>query len=181
MLFKNIELKGIKTFVDHEGCYCHSGNIYLNKKKVGHFEDDFMCGPMHFDFVSKDVEKELNEASVDALKKYGFMDENDGNVSFLFKDKPIEGVIAYINELLLWSKEIKKLQKKYPQIPCGYLLAYKKKEYMYNENCGSYHHELQETAYSVRLDRAESVQNAKEKLGEADLYVVITDKELIPA
>ena len=181
MLFNNIELKAVKNFVDHEGAMCHSGNIYLNKHKAGHFEDDFMCGPMHFEFVSEDIKKELTKAAVDALKKYGFMNEKDGNVSFLFNDSPIEGVIAYIKDLLLWSKEIKKLQKQHPQIPCGYLLAYKKKETMYNENHGSYHHELQDTAYSVRLDRKESVQNAKEKLGKADLYVVITDKELIPA
>ena len=181
MLFKNIELKGIKTFVDHEGCYCHSGNIYLNKKKVGHFEDDFMCGPMHLDFISEDARKAVHEASIEALKEYGFIKNKKGKVTFLFADSPIEGLIAYVTELIEWNKEAKKLQKKYPNVKTGYLLAYNYKETMYDDTRGSYHHILRDSGFTVNRDNVEKIKelmNEKSMKG-ADVYAIVTDKELI--
>lgn len=60
-----IELKGVKTFRDHEGASIAQGNIYVEGKKVGEWSQDSWGGP---DIISMDKgysEKAFN----DAIKK----------------------------------------------------------------------------------------------------------------
>ena len=45
MKINNVLLKTIKRQLDHEGMeYIYSANIYLGTKKVGIYQEDYMCG-----------------------------------------------------------------------------------------------------------------------------------------
>ena len=39
-----VSIKGLKTFLDHDGCTCYQGNIYLEGKKIGTWSQDYMGG-----------------------------------------------------------------------------------------------------------------------------------------
>ena len=44
-----VEVKAVKNHRDHEGCTIHSGNIYVDGKKIGSWEDSYMSGPPDYD------------------------------------------------------------------------------------------------------------------------------------
>lgn len=60
-----VELKGIKTFRDHEGASIAQGNIYVEGKKVGEWSQDSWGGP---DIISMN-EGYSERAFYDAIKK----------------------------------------------------------------------------------------------------------------
>lgn len=55
-----LSLKSLKKFKDHEGLTCYSGNLYLGRKKIGTWSQDYMSGPDHFDLMEPYSEDELN-------------------------------------------------------------------------------------------------------------------------
>ena len=60
-----VSLKGVKTFVGHEGVSAQ-GNVYYNGKKIGFWSQDTWGGPDRYDF-----DKKLIEGAVEAYKKSG--------------------------------------------------------------------------------------------------------------
>lgn len=53
-------VKSLKSFKDHEGITCYSGNLYLKNKKIGTWSQDYMAGPDHFDLIRPFTEQELD-------------------------------------------------------------------------------------------------------------------------
>ena len=45
-----VEIKNLKSFLDHEECLCYQGNVYLNGKKLGFWSQDSWGGPDIFSF-----------------------------------------------------------------------------------------------------------------------------------
>ena len=56
-----ISVKGLKSFVGHEGEGCYQGNIYIANKKVGFWSQDSWGGPDLFNFDLSYSEKKLSD------------------------------------------------------------------------------------------------------------------------
>ena len=54
-----VEVKAVKNHRDHEGCTIHSGNIYVDGKKIGSWEDSYMSGPPDYDIPDGTVWNDL--------------------------------------------------------------------------------------------------------------------------
>ena len=49
-----VQIKGLKSFKEHEGMNAYQGNVYIDGKKQGFWTQDFSCGADHF-YFSTDV------------------------------------------------------------------------------------------------------------------------------
>lgn len=65
-----IEVKNVKTFLDHEGCQIAQGNVYYKGKKLGFWSQDSWGGPDNFDFDTSILKDE-----VEAYKNSGRVEE----------------------------------------------------------------------------------------------------------
>lgn len=45
-----VQIKSLKSFVEHEGMTAYQGNVYIDGKKAGFWTQDFCCGADHFHF-----------------------------------------------------------------------------------------------------------------------------------
>lgn len=70
---KGVTLKSVKKFEGHEGETLYEGNIYLENKKLGSFEDGDWGGPINVEFDTPE-KKDLFEAR---MKEY--YNENPSN------------------------------------------------------------------------------------------------------
>ena len=81
-----ISLKNVKTFPDHEGCRIAGGDVWYNGKKLGHWQQDYYCGPDNYDFDERVLQKE-----VEAYKQSGLVEE-------MFRD--VAGLDSLLDDLL---------------------------------------------------------------------------------
>lgn len=95
-----VEIKNVHPDKDHEGCIIYSGDIYLDGKKVGSWEDDYMNGPPYFEYVSEEAKKALIER---ADKFYSICKPHDGIDYSIFKGDPD----IMIGELVQLNKQQK--------------------------------------------------------------------------
>lgn len=93
-----ISLKNVKTFPDHEGCRIAGGDVWYNGKKLGHWQQDYYCGPDNYDFDERVLQKE-----VEAYKQSGLVEER-------FRD--VAGLDSLLDDLL-HLKERESVAKKY--------------------------------------------------------------------
>lgn len=83
-----VEMKAIKTFVDHEGAQIAQANIYLNGKKLGLWSQDAWGGPDHYDGfedVIIDRAKAFKDGCPKDAKYYDFLDDPDIFMSYLLE------------------------------------------------------------------------------------------------
>lgn len=115
MMINNVSLKAIKRQLDHEGMeYIYSANIYLGTKKVGIYQEDYMCGDPTIEVDDK-YEEELKDIAKKFFNKYpkGFL---NGKYSFSVKDlyanDLINGLCTELGEMDFYEKQAKKAFKK---------------------------------------------------------------------
>ncbi len=164
MKFGDIELKGIKTAPDHEGIDMHFGNIYFKNKKVGTFSEDYMCGPLHVDFLNKDIEASVCDAAKKTLASLGFLSADKK-----FSLDPMEAVVYITLETVFWNKKAKNVQKKFPSHHCGVLIAYNRVDFD-----KFYSYRILDEGCFVEVGKDNSIAMAKKKLPKADLFVIVT-------
>lgn len=100
-----IEIKGVKIFLDHEGCQIAQGNVYYKGKKLGSWSQDSWGGPDRFGFDTSILDKEV--------KKY-----RDSN-----KVKEEDKSICNLEILLFDLLELKDIEDEYKKcIKKGYKL-----------------------------------------------------------
>lgn len=75
-----VELKAIKSFLDHEGMQIHQGNVYIDGKKAGFFTNDSWGGPNTYNFdqsIFSDKIKDFQKGFTDEYKYKEFYDDPD--------------------------------------------------------------------------------------------------------
>lgn len=69
-----ISLKNVRTFPDHEGCRIAGGDVWYNGKKLGHWQQDYYCGPDNYDFDERVLQKEVDAYKQSDLVKEEYRD-----------------------------------------------------------------------------------------------------------
>ena len=115
MKLGSFEIKGCTTYRGHEGESCLQGNLYFDEKKVGSFNEDSWSGEFLYELNGNIEEKELENAARAYFEENKFgcpLKPSDYDMSDLYKDKIIEGMIVELREFYLLEKIAKKTFKK---------------------------------------------------------------------
>ena len=51
-----VQIKSLKSFIEHEGMTAYQGNVYIDGKKAGFWSEDYMCGADHFHFRTDELD-----------------------------------------------------------------------------------------------------------------------------
>lgn len=116
MRIGQLTFKAVELQKDHEGfLYVYNANLYYKGKKVGTYQESYMCGPPEIDILPS-VEDEIKDMCIKFFDKYPYGIEegkyNYYSLKDLYKNDPIEGVCTTLSNLYELEKDAKKAFKK---------------------------------------------------------------------